>query len=79
MKLVFKDVKGREERMLFIIIVDDDGLEIEKYPIYLSKDVSEKLPALQSTFTDIKNLFELVYNSGKNEENIEFILEDVNI
>ena len=79
MKVVFKDVQGQEERMLFIIILDDDGLEIKKYPIYLTKDAAEKLPVLQETFVDIKNLFEMVYNSGKNNEQLDFILESVNI
>ncbi len=79
MKLVFKDVKGEEERMLFIIIVDDDGSEIAKYPIYLTKEASEKLPVLQETFTKIKDIFELVYNSGKKNEKIEFILENAKI
>lgn len=79
MKLVFKDVKGDEERMLFIIIVDDDGIEVAKYPIYLTKEASEKLPVLQETFTNIKDIFELVYNSGKKKEDLEFILESVNI
>ena len=79
MKVIFKDVQGQEERMLFIIILDDDGLEVKKYPIYLTKDAAEKLPVLQETFVDIKNLFEMVYNSGKNNEDIDFILESVNI
>ena len=79
MKVVFKDVQGQEERMLFIIILDDDGLEVKKYPIYLTKDSAEKLPVLQETFVDIKNLFEMVYNSGKNNEQLDFILESVNI
>ena len=79
MKLVFKDVKGNDERMLFIIIVDDDGFEIKKYPIYLTKEMSAKLPVLQDTFTDIKQIFEFVYNSGKKKEELEFVLEDVNI
>lgn len=79
MKLVFKDVKGDEERMLFIIIVDDDGFEVAKYPIYLTKEAFEKLPVLQETFTKIKDIFELVYNSGKKKEDLEFVLESVNI
>lgn len=79
MKVIFKDVQGQEERMLFIIILDDDGLEVKKYPIYLTKDAAEKLPVLQETFVDIKNLFEMVYNSGKNGEELDFILERVNI
>lgn len=79
MKVVFKDVQGQEERMLFIIILDDEGLEVKKYPIYLTKEAAEKLPVLQETFVDIKNLFEMIYNSGKNNEDIDFILESVNI
>lgn len=79
MKVVFKDVKGEDERMLFIIIIDDNGLEIEKYPIYLTKDMIKKLPVLEDTLINIKKIIELVYNSGKNNEKIDFVEEDVNI
>ena len=65
MKLVFKDVQGKEERMLFIIIVDDDNFEVAKYPIYLTKEASEKLPVLQETFTNIKDIFGRDGRGGK--------------
>lgn len=79
MKLVFKDVQGDNERMLFIILVDDSGLEVKKYPIYLTKEMAAKLPVLQDTLIDIKDIFEIVYNSGKKDEKIEFVEENVNI
>lgn len=79
MKLVFKDVQGDNERMLFIILVDDNGLEVKKYPIYLTKEMITKLPVLQDTLINIKDIFEIVYNSGKKDEKIEFVEENVNI
>lgn len=79
MKMVFRQVKGQDERMLFIILVDDNGLEFDKYPIYITKEMKEKLPVLEDTLLKIKDIIQMTYNSGKKGEKIEFVTEDVNI
>ena len=33
MKMLFKEVNGDEEAMRFIILADDDGVEIKKFTI----------------------------------------------
>lgn len=79
MKMIFRQVRGQEERMLFIILVDDNGLELEKYPIYITKEMKEKLPVLEDTLLKIRDIIQMTYNSGKKDEKIEFITENVNI
>lgn len=79
MKMIFKQVKGQDERMLFIILADDSGLELEKYPIYITKEMKEKLPVLEDTLLKIRDIIQMAYNSGKKDEKIEFITENVNI
>ena len=79
MKMLFKEVNGDEESMRFIILADDDGVEIKKFPIYINKEMTTKLPVLAETYNTLPELFKMVYQSGINNEDIEFIEEGVNI
>lgn len=79
MKILFKEVNGDEESMRFIILADDDGVEIKKFPIYINKEMTIKLPVLAETYSTLPELFKMVYQSGINNEDIEFIEENVNI
>lgn len=72
MKVVFNEITGETEKMLLIILTDDSGAEIEKYPIYVNKEMSKRLPVLGETLLKIKDIMSMIYNSGKNNENIEF-------
>ena len=79
MKMLFKEVNGDEEAMRFIILADDDGVEIKKFPIYINKEMTAKLPVLSETYSTLPELFKMVYQSGINNEDIEFIEENVEI
>ena len=79
MKMLFKEVNGDEEAMRFIILADDDGVEIKKFPIYINKEMTAKLPILSETYSTLPELFKMVYQSGINNEDIEFIEENVEI
>lgn len=79
MKMLFKEVNGDEEAMRFIILADDDGVEIKKFPIYINKEMTAKLPILSETYSTLPELFKMVYQSGINNEDIEFIEEDVEL
>ena len=79
MKMLFKEVSGDEEAMRFIILADNDGVEIKKFPIYINKEMTAKLPVLAETYSTLPELFKMVYQSGINNEDIEFIEEDVEI
>lgn len=79
MKMLFKEVNGIEESMKFIILADDDGVEVKKFPIYINKEMTSKLPILSETYSTLPELFKMVYESGRNDEDIEFIEENVNI
>ena len=79
MKMMFKEVNGNDEAMRFIILADDDGVEVKKFPIYINKEMAAKLPVLSETYGTLPELFKMVYQSGLNGENIEFIEENVEL
>lgn len=79
MKVVFKNAEGEKESMLFIILVDDEGTEITKYPIYINEEMTKKLPVLMDTYSSLPNIIEMIYNSGLNGEKIDFLEENVKL
>ena len=79
MKMMFKEVSSKDEAMRFIILADDDGVEIKKFPIYINKEMTAKLPVLSETYSTLPELFKMVYQSGVNGEDIEFIEENVEL
>lgn len=79
MKICFKEIESTDESMRFIILVDDDNVEIKKFPIYINKEMTEKLPALLETYNDMPDIFRMVYESGLKQENIEFVEETLNL
>lgn len=79
MKMMFKEVNGDDESMRFIILADDYGVEIKKFPIYINKEMTAKLPVLSETYATLPELFKMVYQSGLNGEDIEFIEENVEL
>jgi hypothetical protein len=64
MKMMFKEVDGNDEAMRFIILADDDGVEVKKFPIYINKEMAAKLPVLSETYGTLPELFKMVYQSG---------------
>lgn len=79
MKVCFKEIESTDESMRFIILVDDDNIEIKKFPIYINKEMTEKLPALLETYNDMPDIFRMIYESGLKQEKIEFIEEKLNL
>lgn len=79
MKMLFKEINGNEEAMKFIILADDDGVEIKKFPVYINKEMTAKLPILSETYSTLPELFKMVYESGLNKEKIDFISESVEL
>lgn len=79
MKILFKEINGNEEAMKFIILADDSGVEIKKFPVYINKEMTAKLPILSETYSTLPELFKMVYESGLNKEKIDFISESVEL
>lgn len=79
MKIVFKNCVGDKEALMLTILVDDDGNEIKKFPMYVNEDVSRKLPALDETYTSLPDIIKMIYNSGRKGESIEFTEETVEV
>lgn len=53
--------------------------ELLKLPFYLSKDAEKQLPQLRESFNELPKLLEMIYNSGKNGEDIEFTTENISL
>lgn len=73
MKVEFQELKDNEDKVLFIKILSDDGVEISKLPFYASVELDSKLPGLLASLNDISNVMEMVYRSGLNQEKVDFI------
>lgn len=67
-----------KETMLFIIL-EDQGIEKMRVPLYLSEDAVKALPDLEVSFKEIPKLLQMIYNSGIKNEEIQFINEEVEI
>lgn len=68
-----------KETMLFIILEDDDKNEILRLPLYLAADAVSSLPSLKDAFKNIPTLLNMIYESGKNNEEVKFITEDITL
>lgn len=79
MKIVFKDCKSDKESLLLVILVDDNGNELKKFPVYLTDELSHKLPALDETYSSLADIVEMVYRSGLKGESIDFIKEEITL
>ena len=51
--------------------------ELLKVPFYLSKDAEQQLPQLREGINQLPKLLEMIYNSGKNNEEIQFSTENI--
>lgn len=72
MKLHFRTCASKDERLMFIIVKDDDDKDLSKIPIYVRDEDDQKLPGLKAALTDIENLFKMTYESGKRQELVDF-------
>lgn len=68
-----------KETMLFIILEDENKNEILRLPLYLAADAVASLPNLEEAFKNIPILLNMIYESGKNNEEVKFITEDITL
>ena len=68
-----------DDGSIVFITVEKEGKELLKTPFYLSKKAEEQLPQLKDGFESLPQLLEMIYNSGKNQEEILFKTESIPI
>lgn len=66
-----------DEDTLMFIILDNNGNELLKEAIYIDNEYTKKMPTLKSIENDLPKLLEMVYNSGKNGEEVRFATEEI--
>ena len=69
-------ISPTNEKMTVVFILDDDNAEIDRYSFYneqreisIAPELIERLP----------ELLQKIYNSGLNNENIEFITDNISV
>lgn len=58
---------------LYFIIISNNNKEVVRIPFYSSKELDTQLPGLYNGLDDLCSLLKMLYESGKNKEEIEFI------
>lgn len=71
--------KGKEQETMLFLILEDNGEEKLRVPIYLSAEAKELMPNLKTSLHSLPDLLKMIYNSGLNKEPIEFKVEDIQI
>lgn len=62
----------QDKDQLLFLVLSEDNKEYFRVPVYVSEETSEKMPQLGSAIKDLPKLMEMIYNSGKNNEEITF-------
>lgn len=61
------------------LVIEKDGKEYLKLPIYLSNEAEKQLPQLRDGINQLPEFIEMIYNSGKRNEDIEFVKEHISL
>lgn len=68
-----------EDSSIVFITIEKDNKELLKVPFFLSKEAEAQLPQLRDGFESLPQLLQMIYNSGKNQEEISFKTENVSL
>lgn len=74
-KVNFQYCDDEDGTIVFVSVGKDK--ELLKIPFYLSKEAEKQLPQLREGVNQLPKLLEMVYNSGKNNEEVEFSTENI--
>lgn len=67
------------EKMLSVFLLDDDGTELNRLTFYNKRNEIELEPEIERSFSELPNFLRLVYNSGRNKDDIKFTKESINV
>lgn len=70
---------SENEKMTVIFILDDDGLEMDRFTFYNKPDELSISSELKTTIERLPELMRKIYNSGLNKEHIEFITDNISV
>lgn len=78
MKVRTQTCKNEDDTLVFLVI-EEDGKTLLKDAIYIDAESVKKMPSLAAIKIDLPKLLEMVYNSGKKGETVEFINEEIEL
>lgn len=67
------------EKMTVVFILDDNDAEVDRYSFYNKPQESNMSSELSLSLERLPELLQKVYNSGVNQENIEFITDNITV
>lgn len=70
-------ISPTNEKMTVVFILDDNNAEVDRYSFYNEQREISIAPELEESIERIPELLQKIYNSGLNNENIEFITDNI--
>lgn len=67
------------DKMVAVYLLSDEGEELERFTFYNAPSESKIEPELQSTLNRLPSFLKRLYNSGINNESIEFTETDIDV
>lgn len=72
-------ISPTNEKMTVVFILDDENAEIDRYSFYNEQREIIIAPELKESIERLPELLQKIYNSGLNNENIEFITDNISV
>lgn len=72
-------ISPTNEKMTVVFILDNDNAEIDRYSFYNEQREISIAPELKESIERLPELLQKIYNSGLNNENIEFITDNISV
>ena len=72
-------ISPTNEKMTVVFILDNENAEIDRYSFYNEQREISIAPELKESIERLPELLQKIYNSGLNNENIEFITDNISV
>lgn len=72
-------ISPTNEKMTVVFILDDENAEIDRYSFYNEQREISIATELKESIERLPELLQKIYNSGLNNENIEFITDNISV
>lgn len=72
-------LSSENEKMTVLFILDDDDAEVDRFSFYNEPRESSMSSELGKSLDRLPELLMKIYNSGLNQENIEFITDEISV
>jgi hypothetical protein len=77
MKVISIKYLEKDETLLFVHVQDEDGTDLMVLPFYHEKEAVKKDIRLQESIDKLPQLLQMIYNTGKENIEVEFETKEV--